>query len=191
MGSARRPNSNSGSIDLSWKADDPNGDQLVYSVFYKADDEETWKLIDDEIKNNRLPLNVRQVGDGRYRFRVLARDEFSNAPGEGLSGEMISDEVVIDNTPPEILNFKVADADGRARVRADISDSLSLISSIEIDFDGGDAYPIFTEDGFLDEREETIDWASPALEAGEHVLTLAVTDRAGNTTVARKVFSIR
>lgn len=187
----RQAYSNTGSIEVTWTAEDPNGDELVYSLFYRADDETEWKLIDDEIRATRLPLEVTGVGDGRYRFRVVARDEFANPPGRGLEAELTSDEYVVDNTPPRLENLRVRPSGDRARLTCRIVDDLSLVSSIKVDLDGGDAYPIFPEDGFLDAREETVDWTTPALQPGEHVLTIAVTDRAGNTAVAKVVFVLR
>ena len=88
-------------------------------------------------------------------------------------------------------NLRVRVSNERARVTFRVADELSLISSIQVDFDGEDAYPIFPRDGLLDQREEQVDWTTPALEPGEHTLTLQVTDREGNTSVARRVFTIQ
>ena len=186
----REPHSNTGNLNVTWSANDPNGDKLTYSLYFKASDESEWKLIDDEIKNTRLPLGVNQVGDGRYRFRVVATDAFQNPPGSGLEGEMTSEEIVIDNTSPRIEDLKVRTRSGRATVTFKVEDELSLISSIKVDLDGGDSYPIFPTDGIFDQLEEEVEWTTLTLEPGEHVLTIAVTDRRGNTHVDRAVFQI-
>ena len=191
QGGGRDSHSNTGNINVTWSARDPNGDTLVYALYFKAGDETEWKLIDDELRTSRLSIGLKGVGDGKYRFRIVASDEFSNPPGMGLKSEFISDEVIIDNTPPQVENLRVRTSNENARVTFQAVDELSFISSIEIDFDGEDAYPIFPRDGLLDQREEQIDWTTPALEPGEHTLTLQVTDREGNTSVARRVFTIR
>lgn len=188
QGGGRSAHSNSGNLSVSWSAEDPNGDTLVYSLSYKADDETQWKVIDDELKSPRLPLGVNGVGDGRYRFRVIASDGLSNPPGEGLTSEFVSEEVVIDNRPPKVEDLKVRASGVHARVTFKAIDDLSLISSIMVDFDGKDPNPIFPKDGLLDQREEEVDWTTPKLDAGEHVITIAVTDRVGNTTVEKAVF---
>ena len=191
QGGGRDSHSNTGNINVTWSARDPNGDTLVYALYFKAGDETEWKLIDDELRTPRMSIGLKGVGDGQYRFRVVASDEFSNPPGMGLESEFISDEVIIDNTPPQVENLRVRVSNERARVTFRVADELSLISSIQVDFDGEDAYPIFPRDGLLDQREEQVDWTTPALEPGEHTLTLQVTDREGNTSVARRVFTIQ
>lgn len=190
QGGGREPNSNTGNVTVSWKATDPNGDDLQYALYFRANDETEWKVIDDELRVTRVPLDVSGTGDGRYRFRVVATDAFDNPPGGGLEAEIISREFVIDNTPPVIEKLKIKEGAGSARVTFKASDALSLISSVRIDFDGGDILPVQPKDAFFDETTEEFDWESSGLDAGEHVLTVAVTDRNGNTTVQRKVFTI-
>ncbi len=190
QGGGREPNSNTGNVTVSWKAIDPNSDDLRYALYFRASDETEWKVIDDELRITRVPLDVTGTGDGRYRFRVVATDAFDNSPGGGLDAEIISREVVIDNTPPIIEKLKIKEGAGSARVTFKASDALSLISSVKIDFDGGDILPVQPEDAFFDETAEEFDWESSDLDTGEHVLTIAVTDRNGNTTVQRKIFTI-
>ncbi len=184
----RKPDSNPKSLNVSWLAEDPNGDSLIFSVYYKAADETEWKLIEEKLKTNRLPLGINGVGDGRYRFKVVAGDASDNPAGMGLEAELISDEVVIDNTPPRIEDLKVKSSGDKARVTMKVVDDLSLISSITADLDGGDPNPIFPVDGLYDEREEQVDWTTQPLKNGEHVLTIIATDRKGNSSVRKAVF---
>lgn len=188
---ARAPHSNTHNLNLTWKATDPNGDSLVYAVYFKADDETQWKLIEDELKTTRMPLNVSGVGDGRYRFKVIATDRFSNLPGAGFDAELVSESVIVDNTPPKLENLRVRVSGRRASIRFKAVDEHSRIASIKIDFDNGDSFPIFPADGFFDQRTEDVDWMGFELEPGEHVVTIAVTDQRGNTEVRRDVFNIR
>lgn len=188
QGGGRDTHSNTGAITVSWQAADPNGDDLTYDLYFRAQDEAEWKLIDDELRIATIPLDVKGVADGRYRFRIVATDEFDNPTGEGLQDEQISEEFVIDNTAPVIGEVKIKEREGRTRVQFKVSDALSLISSIQADIDNGDTYPIFPKDTFFDQQAEEIDWETPELEAGEHVITIGVTDRRGNTSVAKKVF---
>lgn len=190
QGGGRAPHSNTQNITVSWSASDPNNDDLIYALYFKANDETEWKLIDDEIRTTRMPLGVSGVGDGRYRFRGVASDKLQNPPGEGLETELISDEIVIDNTPPVIDDLRVRVDDNKARVTAKVRDNLSLLSSIVVDIDGGDGFPIYSADGLYDERAEEVDWMTLSLEPGEHVLTIAVTDRRGNTVVQKQVFRV-
>jgi hypothetical protein len=76
----------------------------------------------------------------------------------------------------------------RSRLLLRAVDDLSLVASVEIDIDNGQVYPLFPVDGIFDSRTEEIDWLSMPLDPGERVITVAVTDRQGNTAV-RKVSS--
>jgi len=185
---ARPPESNSKSVNLTWLAEDPNGDALQYALYYKADDEADWKLIQDDMTATRMPLNVSGVADGRYRFRVVASDALANPPGAGLESELISDEVVVDNTPPKIEDLKAKPSSDRAEISMKIVDDLSLIASVTLDWDGGDAYPILPSDGFFDQTTERFEWTTPRLPNGEHVLTVNATDRRGNMSVRKVIF---
>ena len=70
-------------------------------------------------------------------------------------------------------------------------DDLSLISSVKMDIDNGDAMPVFPTDGLLDERREQFQVRTQELAAGEHVATIVATDRVGNTNVTKVLFTIR
>lgn len=189
QGGGRAPDSNAKNMVVSWSAEDPNQDKLIYALYYKADNETVWKLVQDELRAPRLPLGVGTVGDGRYRFRVVASDALDNPPGAGLEAEMISDEVVIDNTPPVIESVLVTPQVDRAQVKLTVRDALSFISSISADLDGDKSYPILPVDGLYDQSAEAVDWTTLRLKPGEHTLTLTATDRRGNTAVTRAVFT--
>lgn len=190
QGGGRPAHSNTGTIQVSWAAADPNQDRLQFALYFKGEDEATWKLIDDELEQANLPLQVKGVADGRYRFKVVVTDKLSNPPGVEMSDEMISDEVIVDNTPARIEELGVQVEGDRARLRLRAVDAVSFISAVEIDIDNDDSYPLFPSDGFYDDREERVDWLSGSLKPGEHVLTVAVTDRQGNTAVAKTIFTI-
>jgi len=191
QGGGREVNSNSGAITISWKASDPNGDALLYALYFKAEDESTWKLIDEDMESAKMGIKTLGIADGRYRFRVVVSDEKGNPPEASLEGERISDAFVVDNTPPGIKGIKTKERDGRIEITATVSDGLSFISSLNGDLDNDTSFTIDAADGFFDERDEELSWLSDKLESGEHVLTLAVTDRRGNTAVAKAVFTIR
>jgi hypothetical protein len=187
---ARDPRSNAMSIKVTWQAVDPNGDELTYAVYFKAEDETTWKLIDDDLTQAQLPVDVGGVADGRYRFKVVADDKRSNPPGKGLTTEKISEVVTIDNTPPEIVSLTATVHGKRALVRARLADALSILASANVDIDNGDSLPMAANDGIVDQRQEDFEWETGDLKPGEHVVTVVATDRAGNSSVKKLVFTV-
>ncbi len=186
----RKAHSNTGGLQVNWNAVDPNQDDLEFELHFKADDEHEWKLVQDELRQSNVPLLLNGVADGRYRFRVTASDRLANPPGAELTDEIISEEFVVDNSPPQLLNLRVVVEGRRGRLQVRVVDPISLVSSVEIDIDNEDTYVLFPEDGLFDERTESIDWQSMELEPGEHVMTVAATDRQGNTQVEKTLFNI-
>lgn len=189
-GGSRSPRSNGMSFSISWRVLDSNGDALRYAVYFKAADEKEWKEVDKDLTSTQLPLSVAGLADGRYRFRVVASDELANPPGEGLKGEAISNEILVDNTPPVVENktFKVEGK--QALITFDAADNISLLSSVRVDVDNGFDTPVLPVDGVTDQSRESYSWRTKMLKPGEHVATIAVTDARGNTTVEKVVFTI-
>ena len=85
---------------VSWQADDPDGDKLVYSLYFRAEDETNWHLIRSRMFENSLLLDPDVFADGRYYFKVVASDAPSNAVQYAQEAEITSSPVLIDNTPP-------------------------------------------------------------------------------------------
>lgn len=190
VGGVRQPRSNPMSLNISWRVSDPNGDSLRYTVYFKADDETVWKLIDKDLTQTQMPLSVAGLADGHFRFRVVASDAQANPPGEGLRDEGISNEIVVDNTPPAIES-KAVRLDGRRAVLTfNAADAVSLMSSVRVDLDNGDDFPLLPVDGVMDQPRESFRWQTKALSPGEHVATITATDARGNTSVDKVIFNV-
>jgi hypothetical protein len=61
-------------ISLSWQADDPDGDRLVYSVYFRGEEETQWKTLKTALHDNSLTFDADVLADGKYFFRVVASD---------------------------------------------------------------------------------------------------------------------
>ena len=190
-GVSRKPHSNTMTLKIQWAAVDPNNDRMEYALYFRSTDEEAWKLIDDQMPMNKIPLTVGGVADGRYRFRVVASDAPGNPPGAGLKTEMVSDEVVVDNTPPRFEEVKAKVRGTQATLTVELVDALSLLADLKVDIDNGDTFPLLPTDGLMDAREEKFTFETKELKVGEHVATFNATDRTGNTSAAKVVFTIK
>ena len=89
-------------IQVTWQADDPDGDRLLYSLYFRGEDEKEWKLLRANVAENSLLLDGDVLADGRYYFRVIASDQPSNAANVARTDELVSSPVLIDNTPPVV-----------------------------------------------------------------------------------------
>ena len=93
-------------VQITWQADDPDGDKLSYSLYFRGDGERDWKLLREDVSENTLTLDPDVFADGKYYFRVLASDRPSNDMRYAQQAEFVSTPVIIDNTPP-MLRLKL------------------------------------------------------------------------------------
>ena len=116
-------------ILISWQADDPDGDKLSYSLWFRGEDEREWKLLRADIAENTYLLDGDMLADGRYFFRVIASDRPSNPPDQARQVELIGPPVLIDNTPP-VVNTGAARRSGTAvEIDVDAQDRGSAVGS--------------------------------------------------------------
>jgi len=111
-----------------WKASDPNGDDLTYTVSWRKRGEEGWHDLAKNISDTVLSWDTTSWSDGTYELKVVATDAGSNAPGEGLTDEQISRAMVVDNTPPVIkIGAQKSDT-----VEFAVTDELSGLQSVTV-----------------------------------------------------------
>lgn len=165
---------------LSWQADDPNADPLLYDVQYRAVGDERWRPLRRGLTEPVLAWDTSTVPNGRYVVRVAATDGPGNPPSLTLSGSRDSASFEVDNTPPTIS----ATLD-RQRIRAIVRDD-SPLGQLELSLDAGrweEAHPV---DGLADSPEESYDIAPQATSGpGPHVVMLRARDVLGNTSTVR------
>ena len=87
-------------ITLTWVAEDPDGDRLVYNVYFRGEDETQWKLLRSNTHDNSITFDADVLADGKYFFRVIASDREANPPASAREATLVSAPVMIDNTPP-------------------------------------------------------------------------------------------
>src|SRR5439155_21242757 len=121
-----------------WEASDPNSDELIYSVYFRAGSRSPWILLKDKIKETTYEWDTRLVADGRYEIRVVASDEHANALGAGKTASRVSDPIQVDNTPPAIANIKATSGADQVRIQFDASDRSSTLASLAYTVDSSD-----------------------------------------------------
>jgi hypothetical protein len=169
---------------FSWKAEDPNGDTLVYDVYYRAAGDTPFRLLRKGLTDAVLAWDTSTVPNGRYVIKVVARDTPGNPEALALSGEKESASFDIDNTPP-VVTATLASTRPE-RIRAVVKDDFSLIRKAEYSVDGGRWREVHPTDGINDALEETYeialsDLAGPA----PHIVVVRATDLLGNVATAR------
>jgi hypothetical protein len=166
-------------LAISWIGEDYDADTLSYSLSFRGDGEQTWKPLKTNLSETSFVLDGDTLADGRYYFRVTASDAPSNPPGDAREGELISAPVRIDNTPPVVTISRNGSA---LEVKA--VDATSPLRRCEMSLDARAWVLVEAADGVTDSLEETFRiqlTASP----GEHLVTVRVTDAAGNPGLAK------
>jgi hypothetical protein len=174
-------------IQITWQADDPDGDRLLYSLYFRGEEEKEWKLLRANISENSLLLDGDVLADGRYYFRVIASDQPSNAANVARTDELVSSPVLIDNTPPVVSLSAPRRNNDHVEVDADVADQTSPLRRCEYSLDAGPWTPVEAADGVTDGPREQFHIAIDRLRAGEHLLVVRAYDTANNAGLAKVV----
>lgn len=170
-----------------WAASDENGDTLVYQVEIRGARETEWKLLRDKIKERFVTWDSTAFPDGEYRLRVTASDLPSNPKELALSGQMESDALTIDNTPPQITGLTAAREGADLRVKWKAADALSVVERAEYSLDGGDWMRVAPVGQVSDARELEYGLAIAGVAAGERTVAVRVEDEFENQAAAKVV----
>lgn len=176
------PSTNSGHIQISWEATDPNSDPMVYSLYFRQSSNSPWILLKDRLFARQFEWDTRLVADGRYWLKVAASDLAANEPGAGLVSSRISDPIVVDNTPPLIGDLKWLKQPNGVKMTFRIVDHTSTVASAEYAVDSSESWQaVFPSDNIFDNPEETVEVAITGLSVGSHQIAIRATDSNGNT----------
>jgi sugar lactone lactonase YvrE len=177
-------------ITLTWQADDPNSDQLLYSLYVKATDERGWHLLKDKILQPTYTIDPTTLADGKYVARLVASDEQSNPANLARKTELLSAPFWVDNTPPDVSVLKQTVTGATVEVQFVAEDETSPLRSAETSEDGKDWHAVLSDDGIVDSRRETFTVRLTHLTPGEHILALRASDTSGNIGVGKAIIHI-
>ena len=177
-------------VILSWQADDPNGDQLVYALYLKATDEVDWHLLKDKLRETNYTLDVNSLPDGEYTARLVASDEESNSADTARQAELVSAPFWIDNSPPRVKLLTQQMTPEGVELHFQAESNMSPLRSAEVSRDGKEWTDIQSDDGIVDSRLETFTVRDLRLRPGEHIVLLRAYDTAGNVGVGKAVVRV-
>ena len=168
-----------GARSFQWQAEDRNGDTLEYAIYYRALNENTFRLLKDKLRDNFYTIDGATLADGRYVVRIIASDAPDNPLGQALTGERLSEPVDIDNTPPVVRAGNLAGANN-PRAVFEVADATGKIKRADVSINGSLWTPVFPDDGIADSGNERYTVDIPNLGAGEHTISLRAFDGSGN-----------
>jgi hypothetical protein len=173
-----------------WSAHDDNDDDLTYSVFYRGEGEQNWRLLKDKISQKFYSWDTTTMPDSAYYLKITASDSPSNPPDQALPAERVSERFVIANTPPKIDNLHASPETNSAKVSFDGISSSGAITRAQYSLDAGDWLIVFPNGLLSDAPRENYQINLTGLSSGEHTLAVQVSDRFGNTTAAKVTFTV-
>jgi WD40 repeat protein len=177
-----------GAKALQWTAEDRNGDELLYDIYYREVSETNFKLLKENLTDNFYTIDGQTLADGRYEVKIVAKDSLSNPTDLTLFGEKISEPFDIDNTPPNISVIGTPSIAGdKARVVFEATDAASFVARAEFSVNGGEWQTIYAEDGISDSPKERFTVEFPVKTAGGYSVILRVFDANGNAGNARAI----
>jgi sugar lactone lactonase YvrE len=169
---------------LAWKAEDDNGDTLVYDILYRREGETTWRPLRSGIADTLMVWDTASVPNGTYVVKVAASDRKANPANLALTGELESVSFDIDNAPPALTIGAVQRDGARFVVPLEVHDEDSPLKSVEYSLDAQQWQPAFPTDGILDSRREVFSLRLEADAAGR-TLVIRVTDALNNMSAGQ------
>ncbi|MEO8126190.1 MAG: hypothetical protein ABJF23_09150 [Bryobacteraceae bacterium] len=174
-------------IQISWQAEDADGDRLLYTLYFRGEDERQWKMLRSNFADTSMLLDGEVFADGKYLFRVVASDKMSNAAGTAREAELISAPILFDNTPPSVKAGPPRRNGSTVEVDLEARDAVSALRRAEYSLDAGAWVPLDPADGVLDGLQEQFRLKVDNLTAGEHLLVIRVFDSASNVGLTKVV----
>jgi len=170
-----------GARSFQWQAEDRNSDTLEYAIYYRALNEQTFRLLKDKLRDSFFTIDGATLADGRYVIKVVASDGPDNPPGQKLTAERLSEPVDIDNTPPVVkLTGQPQLTGDSVRVVFTVDDATGKVKKADASLDGAAWIPVFPDDGIADSGHEVYSIDFGQLAHGEHTISLRTFDGSGN-----------
>ncbi|HEK85681.1 MAG TPA: hypothetical protein ENO29_04940 [Candidatus Aminicenantes bacterium] len=168
---------------ITWDATDGNEDKLSYSVFIRKEEDQNWRLMQDNITEKVFSSDTRNFPDGTYFLKLVASDLPSNPTGTDKKAEKTSRPLVIDNTPPVVKNFSALRTKDGLEISFVAEDNYSYIEEAKVLIKPNDWQVVFPVDGICDSRTENFHLTLKLPPQAENLILIKVRDSFGNVGV--------
>ncbi len=169
-------------VKLHWKVDNTDGDDLIYRLSFRDENDAVWRPLGgpEPLTRTDFDWNTEGLPDGFYVVRVVVSDERSEPRDRALDAALDSAPILVDNRKPEVAGLvaKYPFVSGRAH------DDQSPLTSLEYAIDGGEWQLLSPADGICDDLVESFTVKLPVLPPGPHAVTVRAWDSADNVGAA-------
>jgi hypothetical protein len=180
-----------------WRAHDPNGDTLRYTVEARAEGDARWQVLAKNLHDPYRSFDLRLLPDGWYRLRITATDAPSNPAAVALTGSKESAAFLVDTTPPVLDALAAEMQNGAIHLHFSAKTTLARIARATVSIDAG-PWQILDPTGLLsDAPAERYDVTLPLpapddpnaqpIPPQQHSVAVRVFDSAGNVAIGKAV----
>ena len=185
-------------VTVRWMAHDDNGDDLMFSIWYRGVGEANWRLLKHKISDKSYSFDSALLPDGSYELKVVASDAPVHTDADALTGEKVSEVFVVDTTPPVpgVLKATMVPGAVHPMIHATLEarDATSPIAHAEYSIDAGPWQYLEPVGKVSDSLTERYDFTvvvpaatGSVADAKEHVLAVRVYDRYENMAAVKAV----
>lgn len=170
-----------------WTVTDPDNDTLLSTFSIRREGTDTWTDVVTATRESYAQFNTRHLPDGIYFTRLVATETAPRPPEERLSQTFETDDLIIDHTPPEILEATARRTGDSVVITVHGRDGLTLLDGIDVLFSNSVRETVEQPlDGVRDGREETFVLEVPLARVSNATSAeVTLVDGAGNSTARR------
>lgn len=161
-----------------WYGSDPNGDTLLYTLYYRLSGENDYRVFAENLKVPYFIFDYNGLPEAIYDFKVVATDKLDNTINNALETSYALYNVVYDNVAPLVENFLIEKTDASYTINFTVEDSMSIIQSVRYSYTPITNWNyIVSNDGLVDSKKEDF-----TINVSDEVsaITLEVIDIKGN-----------
>lgn len=164
--------------ELSWKVEDPDGDDLVTTVEVQRDGSSRWTALvkEEALAKPGTPWDTTGLPDGLYRVRVTVSDGPSNPVDRARTAVFVSAPERVDNTAPRVT-ATARTAGDRLVLEGEASDQTGgQVKGVRVAIDGGPWQALPAKDGLFDSASEAFRATIPSPGPGDHDVVIQALD---------------
>jgi len=171
-----------------WNAADENGDELLFTLYIRKEDEARWRILQENWRGTIFAFETLSYPDGVYFVKIQASDAPSNPTGLELTSEKTSSPLTVDNSLPVVAGFQAVKEKNSLTLTFSAQDSMSSIEKVHYLIHPDTWKVVFPVDGICDSRREDFKLKIALPADSDNLVTIKVMDRQGNTGVFRYNF---